>query len=65
MLNEASNALAAEKNSESMLRKEMCNFSVDTNLINKSDIISNHKHLIIKNNIKKFWHIKVLQVFNN
>ena len=47
-----SNRFSATKSREASLNVNVYDFSVDYNFIDKSDILSIHKYLITKNNIK-------------
>ena len=47
-----SNGFCNTESREVSLNGNVCNFSVDYNFIDKSDILNIHKYLMTKNNIK-------------
>ena len=51
-LGSVSNGFSASESTEVSLNSNVYDFSVDYNSIDKSDILSIHKYLMTKNNIK-------------
>ena len=51
-LGSISNGFSASESTEASLNSNVYDFSVDYNSIDKSDILSIHKYLMTKNNIK-------------
>ena len=47
-----SNGFGATDSKEESLKGNVCNFSVDYNAIDTSDILKIHKYLMLKNNMK-------------
>ena len=47
-----SNGFRGAESSEVSLKENVYDFSVDHNAIDKSDILSIHKYLLVSNNIK-------------
>ena len=51
-LGSVSNGFSASESREVSLNRNVYDFSVDYNYIDKFDILNNHKYLMSKNNIK-------------